>query len=291
LKISFIFNPRAGRHPGRPPLLERINSFIAENRLDAAVTSTERPRHATELARQAVEDGCDLVVAAGGDGMINEVAQSLVGTGSILGLLPHGSGNGLGRNLGLGSADHRAFRTLLAGRPRAIDTATANGLPFFNIAGAGFDAEVGRRFNRVRSRGLAPYFWAGFRTWLRHRPESFTISAGATTFAVQAALVAVANGEQYGGGACIAPGARIDDGQLDLIVVKRAGAFRAVPLLVRLCSHSFDRSPSVVHIRGERFVIRRSAPGCIHTDGEVHETDANIEVVVRPRSLRVMVPE
>ena len=90
-------------------------------------------------------------------------------------------------------------------------------------------------------------------------------------------------------GARIAPGAQIDDGQLDLIAVKPTGIFRSVSLLVRLFRRSFDRSPAVVRLRGERFVIRRPA-GCIHTDGEVHETDADIEVVVRPRSLRVMMP-
>ena len=290
LKIRFIFNPRSGRHFRRPSLLERINAFIAEYRLAATVVPTERPHHATELARQAVEDGCDLVVAAGGDGMINEVAQSLVGTNVILGLLPHGSGNGLGRHLGLRSADQRAFRTLLGGRPRPIDTATANGLPFFNIMGVGFDAEVGRQFNRTRSRGLSPYFWIGLRTWLRHRPESFAISTATATITVDASLVAVANGGQYGGGACIAPGARLDDGKLDLIAVRPVGVLGSVALLFRLFRHSFDRSPAVIHLRGERFVIRRSAAGCLHTDGEVHETEANLEVVVRPRSLLVMMP-
>ena len=290
LRIRFILNPRAGRHRGQPPLLDRINAFIDENRLTATVMQTERPRHAIELARQAVDDGCNLVVAAGGDGMINEVAQSLVGSDCVLGLLPHGSGNGLGRNLGLRSADARAFHTLLAGRQRIIDTATANGIPFFNVMGAGLDAEVSRRFNRIRSRGLVPYFWIGVRTWIRHRPESFTISTGTATVAVEATLVAVANGEQYGGGARIAPGAKVDDGQLDLIAVKHTGVLRSVLLVTRLFRHSFDQSPEIVHLRGERFLIRRTAPACIHTDGEVHETGADIDVVARPGSLRVMVP-
>jgi YegS/Rv2252/BmrU family lipid kinase len=271
-------------------LLERIGQFVAENRLAATVTPTERPRHATELARQAVAEGCELVVAAGGDGMINEVAQALVGSGSTLGLLPYGSGNGLARHLGLRSADDLAFRTLLTGRPRAIDTAAANGIPFFNVMGAGFDAEVSRCFNRIRKRGLLPYFLVGLRAWVRHRPGSFVISSGSDTITVQAALVAVANGEQYGGGACLAPGAQIDDGELDLIVVKPTGMIRSAALVVRLFRHSFDRSPAVVRLRGEQFLIRRPSPGCIHTDGEVHETGAEIAVVVRPRSLRVMMP-
>jgi YegS/Rv2252/BmrU family lipid kinase len=290
LKIRFIFNPRAGCHSGHVPIPERLRSFIAERGLSAQVVATERQHHATELARTAVEDGCDLVVAVGGDGMISEVAQSLVGSAAVLGLIPCGSGNGLGRHLGLVGPDERAFRTLLDGRPREIDTATANGIPFFNVMGAGFDAEVGRRFNRVRRRGLAPYFRIALGAWFNHRPEFYTITDDAGTIRTRASLVAVANGSQYGGGACIAPGARIDDGRLDLVVVKPAGVFRSACLLVRLFRRSFDRSPAVIHRQAARFLIERGAPGPIHTDGEVHETAARIEVLVKPRSLRVMAP-
>jgi YegS/Rv2252/BmrU family lipid kinase len=290
LKLRFIFNPRAGRGPGRPRLLARIHSFIAQHHLSATVVPTERPRHATELARRAVDDGCELVVAVGGDGMINEVAQALVGTDAVLGLIPCGSGNGLSRHLGLSRPDDRAFHTLLAGRKRTIDSGTANGIPFFNIVGAGFDAEISRQFNLVTSRGVAAYFRIGVRTWLRFRPETFVISDGQTTVTMRAALVAVANSDQYGNAAFIATGAQVDDGRLDLIAVPPSGFFRAGSLLVRLFLNSFDRGPGVVHLRGGRFTIRRTAPGCIHTDGEVHETGADIEVTIRPRSLHVMVP-
>jgi YegS/Rv2252/BmrU family lipid kinase len=271
-------------------LLSRIHAFISEHNLAATVVPTERPRHATELARRAVDDGCELVVAVGGDGMINEVAQALVGTDATLGLIPCGSGNGFSRHLGLARPDDRAFRTLLDGRRRTIDTGTANGIPFFNVMGAGFDAEISRQFNQVTSRGVAAYFRIGLSAWSRFRPETVVVGDGQTTVTMRALLVAVLNSDQYGGAAFVAPGAQIDDGQLDLIAVPAHGFFRAVPLLARLFLKSFDRGPGVVHLRGGRFTIQRPAPGCIHTDGEVHETGADIEVVIRPRSLHVMVP-
>lgn len=286
----FIFNPRAGRGSGRSRLLERIQAFIAEHHLTATVVPTERPRHATELARRAVDEGCKLVVAVGGDGMINEVAQALVGTDAVLGLIPCGSGNGLSRHLGLVRPDDRAFRTLLAGRQRTIDTGTANGIPFFNVMGAGFDAEISRQFNRITSRGVAAYFRIGVAAWHQFRPETFVIGDGQTTVTVRATLVAVANSDQYGGAAFIATGAQVDDGRLDLIALPASGFFRAVPLLARLFLNSCDRGHGVLHLRGKRFTIQRSAPGCIHTDGEVHETGADIEVAIRPGSLHVMVP-
>jgi YegS/Rv2252/BmrU family lipid kinase len=290
LNLRFIFNPRAGRGLGRTRLLERIHAFIAEHHLAATVVPTERPRHATELARRAVDDGCGLVVAVGGDGMINEVAQALVATDAILGLIPCGSGNGLSRHLGLPRPDDRAFRTLLAGRRRTIDTGTVNGIPFFNVMGAGFDAEISRQFNRITSRGVAAYFRIGVSAWHRFHPETFVISDGQNTVTIRATLVAVGNSDQYGGAAFVATGAQVDDGQLDLIAVPASGFLRAIPLLARLFLNSFDRGPGVVHLRGGHFTIQRTAPGCIHTDGEVHETGTDIEVLIRPQSLHVMVP-
>ena len=281
MNLRFIFNPRAGRGPGGPRLLDRIHAFITEHHLAAAVVPTERPRHATELARRAVDDGCGLVVAVGGDGLINEVAQALVGTDTVLGLIPCGSGNGLSRHLGLARPDDRAFRTLLAGRRRTIDTGTANGIPFFNVMGAGFDAEISRQFNRITSRVSA---------WHRFHPETFVIRDGQNTVTIRATLVAVGNSDQYGGAAFVATGAQVDDGRLDLIAVPASSFLQAVPLLARLFLNSFDRGPGVVHLRGGRFTIQRTAPGCIHTDGEVHETGPDIEVIIRPRSLHVMVP-
>ncbi len=290
MKIRFIYNPRAGRNAGHPSLLGRLRSFIAEHAPDATIMPTEQQHHATELARSAVEDGCGLVVAVGGDGMVNEVAQSLVGSAAILGFMPCGSGNGLSRHFGLPGPDDRAFRTLLGGRVRQIDTGTANGIPFFNIMGAGLDAEIGRQFNGLSRRGLVPYFRIGLRAWLRLRPESFAITDPTTTLRTQATLVSVANATQYGSGVCIAPRALVDDGELDLVVVRPAGFLRSICLLARLFLNSSDRSPMVIHRRSAGFLIERAAPGWIHTDGEVHQTGARIEVLVKPRSLRVMAP-
>jgi diacylglycerol kinase family enzyme len=107
---------------------------------------------------------------------------------------------------------------------------------------------------------------------------------------MDAFLMVVTNSDQYGNHARMAPGARVDDGLLDLVVVSPPGVAGAVALLVRLFLGNFDRSPRVRHLRSARFVIERSAPGLIHTDGETHETGATLEVVVCPRSLRIVVP-
>ncbi len=289
LKTRFIFNPRSGRNHRDPALLERCRAFIAEHRLDAGIAITERPGHATELARGALAEGCGLVVAVGGDGTMNEVAQALVHTEAALGLIPCGSGNGLGRHLGIPGPGRGAFRTLLNGRIRKIDTGLANGLPFFNAMGVGFDAEISFRFNHLTSRGLSSYLSTALGAYFSFVPEPFVIRNG-TSLSTRAFLVAVANSDQYGNDAMIAPGASVDDGRLDLVAIKPVSLFNALPLAVRLFTKTIDGSRSVQRLSGEHFVIEREAPGRLHTDGETHNTCASVEITVQPRSLKVMVP-
>jgi diacylglycerol kinase family enzyme len=123
---------------------------------------------------------------------------------------------------------------------------------------------------------------------LRH--ERVTIRTTTHDETLDILLVAVANSDQYGNNARIAPGARVDDGLLDLIAVRPVGLVGAAVLTARLFLGNFDRSPDVRRMRGSRFVIERVAPGLIHTDGETHDAGTAIDVVVHPRSLRVLVP-
>lgn len=290
MKARFIFNPHSGSNRRNPYLRERAQAFIKERGLDATVVSTERPRHATDLAKQAVDDGCNLVVAIGGDGTMNEVAAALVDSPAVFGLVPCGSGNGLGRHLGIHKAGSGAFRTLIEGTPLAIDTGFINGFPFFCAAGMGFEALIASRFAMLTSRGFSGYLRASATAWWNYQPEQYVILAGGQKRAVEAFTLAVANSSQYGNNAYIAPDASVHDGLLDLTAVPRVNLFNAVPLVWRLFNGSIKRVPTVTHLQSEQFVIERSAPGWIHTDGEPRATTARLEVTIKPRSLRIMVP-
>lgn len=290
-RARFIFNPRSGHNARNPWLLEHTRAFIAEHRLDAAVVPTERPRHATELARRALDEGCGLIVAIGGDGTMNEVAAALVGSGATLGLIPCGSGNGLGRHLGIPGPGKGAFRALLSGRSRAIDTGVIDGHPFFNAAGLGFDAVLSQRFNSLEKRGLRSYVPATLRTLRGYKPDTYSIaSPGRAPVKVRGFIASVANSDQYGNDCFIAPGARVDDGLLDLTVLPGLTVLNTLPLAVRLFTKRIDGARGVERLRAERFAITRSNAGPIHTDGEVREAGAEVEIAVRPASLRIAVP-
>jgi diacylglycerol kinase (ATP) len=290
--MRLIFNARSGRFKRNAQLLPLLRDFIAARSLDAEVCLTEGPGHATVLAREAVRSGCGRVVAVGGDGTVNEVAQALRDTSAVLGIVPTGSGNGLARHLRLPAAPATSLELATAAGARVVDldTGAVNGRPFFNAMGLGLDAEISRRFNLLTRRGLPAYVRTALSAFAASRSEPCVITAAGHSEAMEILLIAIANSDQYGNGARIAPGARADDGLLDLVAVGRVGLIGGAILAARLFLGSFDRGHPVRHLRGPRFHIERAAPGVIHTDGEVHPADAHLEVVVHPRSLRVVVP-
>jgi len=293
MKTRFILNPISGRGRRTARLRPALLEFIAREHLDARLEVTAGPGHATELAQAAVADGCERVVAVGGDGTMNEVAQALVRTAAALAIVPAGSGNGLALHLGLPTRPEKAFALLADADARvvAIDTGTANGHAFFNVMGLGFDAEVSLRVNRLTHRGLAAYVRTGLAASARHQAERVTVSDGnGIRQTLDTFLVSVGNSDQYGNAARFAPGARVDDGLLDLVAVRPTGWLGAGPLAARLFLGSFDRSPQVCRLRSAHFVIQRPSPGLIHTDGETHDTAATVEIAIRPRSLRLVVP-
>ena len=290
MKARFIFNPHSGSNRRNPYLRERAEAFIKERGLDATVVNTERPRHATDLARRAVDDGCNLVVAIGGDGTMNEVASALVDTPAVFGLIPCGSGNGLGRHVGIRKPGNGAFQTLLDGRAMPIDTGLVNGFAFFNAMGLGFEADIAVRFSRQTNRGLAGYIRVGFPSFFAHRPERCIVHHAQGTDTLDAFTLAVMNSDQYGNDARVAPGARLDDGHFELISVPQVGFLGACGMLYRLGTDTFDQVKAVTRFSGANFVIERAKPGWIHTDGEPRATTARLEVSLKPHSLRIMVP-
>ena len=285
LRPLFIVNPLSGRVARILPAVRAFASTI-----DAELILTEAPLHATALAGAALARGTALIVAVGGDGTLNEVARQLVGTPAALGLVPCGSGNGLSRHLGVHGSLRHIFAVLKAGHIRTIDTGVADGHPFFTVAGLGFEADVAHRFNQLQHRGFINYVRTAARALGAAAPQPFDITHAAGRTTLSAFTLAVANSDQYGNRATIAPGARVDDGQIDLTAVPPITLLNAAPLVARLFTGTLDRAPSVLRLRGSHFVVSRPAPSTIHTDGETHPVGTEIRFEVKPASLRVVAP-
>jgi diacylglycerol kinase (ATP) len=254
------------------------------------VRLTERARHASEIAVQALNDGCELVVAVGGDGTMNEVASTLIGSDRTFGLVPCGSGDGLGRHLGIHGSIGAALKVLASGRPHRIDTGLADGHPFFTAAGIGFEAEIAHRFNQLNRRGFVRYLTTSAKAFRHWKPEVYNITDQTGSETVRAFTLAVTNANQYGNNARIAPEALVDDGLLDLCIVPPIGFWNAMPLAANLFRGTIGRVRGVTIRRGEHFLVARESAGWLHTDGELHQAGTRIEFTIRPASLRIMVP-
>ncbi len=289
----FIVNRSAGRH--RVDLAGILEDALGLKPVD--VRHTEHPGHAEELARAAVEEGTGLIIAVGGDGTINEVSRALLNTAAVLGVIPTGSGNAFARTLGLPLRPDDACRFLSAdpvSGPRTIDAGTIDGHCFLTTAGIGIDALTcwiyANRGRRSR-RGLLPYLSAALQASTQFQPGEVTITVDdEAPLRLTPALLTIANGDQFGYGAVIAPGARMDDGELDLRVVGARHALRLLWDSRRLFMGSIDGLSGLRRTRGRTIRIERSQPGPIQVDGEVFEAEAVFEVQVVPAALQVIAP-
>lgn len=291
MSVLAILNPRAGV-AARKAL--RALARGAPGWEAIAVEQTQARGHAHDLARAAAGRGLACVLAVGGDGTVNEVATGLLGSETALGVIPVGSGNGLARTLGVPLEPHAALQALVTGSTLRMDVGLINGRPFLNVAGAGFDAVVGADFHhhglRGGRRGVATYLHLGLRRAFRYTAPTFVLESDAGRREGRVFLVAFANGRQYGAGAVLAPRARLDDGQLDVIVIDAASVLEVLLNVPRLFTGRIERFRRFRHHGTRQARLVSALPFDFHRDGEPEARVTQLEVSLMTRALRVRVP-
>jgi len=216
--VRFLVNPGARSGAGRASL-DRVR--VLAGRHGAGLVVSRRVGDLAEQARRAAEDGVERLLVAGGDGTMHHAVQGLAGTATALGVIPLGTGNDLALALGTPRDLEEAVRHALTAPVRRIDLIRAGDTFCVGYAGAGFDSQVARRANRVRRfRGGWVYPWAALRTLMSFAPPFAKVAWDGGAFEGRVMFVDAANLPTYGGGMRIAPSARIDDGLLDLLIVK-----------------------------------------------------------------------
>lgn len=294
MRVGIVINPISGRRGSRPGEPARRRAFTESRAAAAGITATvvmtEGPGHARILSQTFVEQGCDTVIAMGGDGTVNEVAQALAGTPTALGILPCGSGDGLARGLRLPASADAAMDIALSSSFTAIDVGTANDRIFLNIAGVGFDAAVARAFAGRSKRGAVGYVKSGVSLAWTYAAAHYEVTwhTGADEEAREGRkfLVAFANASTYGNGAVLAPAASFQDGVLDVVLVDAGGPLQQFWRGRRLFWRSGSPAQGLERSRATRATVHGSALVC-HVDGEVFEVSGALEIGVRPGALRV----
>lgn len=294
MHVGIVINPVAGRRGSRSGEAERRRAFTL-SRADAAgvgatVVMTEGRGHARELAQSFVEMSCDTVIAMGGDGTVNEVAQALAGTAMPLGIVPCGSGDGFARGLGLPADPERAMDVALTATAIPIDVGYAGDRIFLNIAGVGFDAAVAHRFADRSTRGVFGYLSAGIRLVWAYAESEYEIrwDTGVAEESRQGRrfLLGFANAPAYGNGAVLAPDASVQDGVLDMVLVDAGGPLRQIWRARRLFWNHRQTAEGIERGRVVSATVRGDVLVC-HVDGEPFEASGTLEIRVRPRALLV----
>lgn len=291
MKLLYIINPASGKLRRDTGFVDRLTAQAKRLGVAGEMKFTQHAKHATELAALGVEQGFDCVVAVGGDGTMNEVAQGLVHQDCLMGLVPCGSGNGLGRHLGIVGGVERALQILGQGAVKSIDSGSVNEHPFFNVMGIGFDAEISERFNHLESRGLSSYIKVGTQAFFSYRPRHYHVQNGTSTRVTDAWMVSVANSAQFGNNAYIAPQAQVDDGLLDLVCLCPAHPLQVLPLTFRLFAKNIHKSPRAITMQAKTFTVECEGASTIHTDGEVYQTEKILNIVNHPKSLKIIAPK
>lgn len=288
-KIAFIVNPKSGT-TNKNDIPKIILEAIDHGRFETAILFTKYAGHATELTTDFVKDGFSRVIAVGGDGTVNEVAKALINTHVALGIVPCGSGNGLGRFLQVPLKVKAAANLQNTGKISTIDCGTINGHPFFCTCGVGFDAHIGNKFAQNTSRGFWTYFRVTMVSFLTYKAQKYAIKIDSEKIMSRAFLITVANAGQYGNEAYIAPQADIRDGMLDLRLLLPFPKRKALGIGYRLFNKTMDRCAYMKVWKGKTISINRRQEGEVHLDGEPAMMGKKLKIQIIEKVLKVIIP-
>lgn len=286
--FRFIVNPVAG--PGDNQFYWRsLKKILLKNGIDFKKKTTKRQGHATSWANKRVKKGTDsVIVSVGGDGTFNEVASSLVNTSLQMAHIPRGSGNGLARMLNIPSRIKKIPAYLQKGRSVNIDVGALDDQYFFCTAGFGFDALIAHHFSTSNQRGLKSYVLYILKTFINYKGVEACISLDGENMTGMFFTVTVANANQYGNNAFIAPKADLQDGLLDVIIIRPFSKW-ITPVVVLALFGKWIHKFSFVETRKVKSIkiISLSSP-YFHRDGEAERIDSPVTIRVIPRALRLL---
>lgn len=284
----FIVNKVSGNGKGYKTW-KKIEKILEKKQVNYEVFFSERPKHATEIARNLVQDKrTKIVVAVGGDGTIHDVANGLAGSAVPLGCIPAGSGNDFARGLQISIDYEEALEKILTGEQRKIDIATIGGQCCMTVVGIGFDGQVAKTTNESMYKKWLNWLGLGSLTYVFslvevmrcYKPVTIMLHIdGKKQEFTNVWLIAVANCPYYGGGMKICPDARCDDGLLDLCIVHDISKWELLRVFPRVYKGKHILHPSVTMLKGKHVEVLPESPLLIHGDGEViGETPITVSV-------------
>ena len=286
--LVFIINPKSGVERNKQ-IQDAIEKHLDKSVYSYEIQYTQHAGHGTELARIAAASAAFAVVAVGGDGSVNDIIKGLLGTNTLLAIIPKGSGNGLARTLSIPLDLPKAIQTINRCKVEAIDIGFANGKIFASNAGVGFDALVCKKFSQSNRRGLMVYTWLITKYMWLYRNWKWSLSINGEQLEETAFFISVANGRQFGYNFKIAEDASWTDGLLDVVIIRKFPKILAAVLGFRMLSGTLLKSKYVRRIRAKHIVITNPQLKWMQTDGDAVACSNSIEFTIQEKAQKVIV--
>lgn len=288
--VLFIINKAAGK--GFQPAVEgKILDICSRFDAECTIEFTQSRGHATTLAHAGRAKGFQKIVAIGGDGTLNEVAQALVHTEVSMGIVPKGSGNGLSRHLGIPLTFEKAIENIFTGQSVLIDTFLVNNHLSINVSGVGFDGHVANLFGKDGKRGLLGYVKLTIQEFFRFKEFTCELTIDGKSIPAKAFIIAVANSSQYGNNARIAPMASVMDHKLHLTLLTKVPLYALLPFMLRFFTNRVYNSAYCSTFDGSSFQLGMQKEVAYHIDGEASGIEQNFLITLQPASLRLIIPK
>ena len=302
-KIIYLINPISGTRR-KSSLQELITRRTREEGFEFSIHPTRADGDYRSLIPLIREEGVTDIVICGGDGTVSAVAAALAGVDVNVGIIPMGSGNGLAFAARIPARTELALDLVFKGRASWIDGFFINDQFSCMLCGIGFDAEVAHEFARQARRGLQTYVRVTFNRFFRAQPFPFRIvlpsanGGAATSFPVDAFFINIANGNQFGNNFTIAPKASLQDGLLDIVIVRKAGRFRMLLSVIRqvLGWNAVQHMPSgrgntqVLYFQVPSLEIENPGNAPLHIDGDPKDTATTFRIRTVPKVIRLIQP-
>lgn len=287
-RILFIINPIAGTRSKKD--IPSLIKSILKGKVEYKIKETNYSGQASVIVSENL-GLFDVFVAVGGDGTVNEVGTALLGTKGVLGIIPLGSGNGLARHLGVPLKVKSAIEFFLDNNQvQRIDTCLVNEQPYLMTSGIGFEAKLTQIFSEDKGRGLYTYIKSGIKCFRNYKSSKYSVEIDGNIQNLNVFTLSVANTSQYGNNTFINPLSDVQDGLLDVCILKPVQVIHSLDVLRKIFTRKLHESRYYEMVRAKKVVITSKTEG-YHFDGEyIKSEDDKLVFEINPASLNVLVP-
>ncbi|MBC7510486.1 MAG: YegS/Rv2252/BmrU family lipid kinase [Ferruginibacter sp.] len=296
-KIIYFINPISGTKD-KTPALKIIAARTRQQNIPFEILHTNPQGNYFFLKEKIENEAITDIVICGGDGTVSQVASSLIDQDINIGIIPMGSGNGLALAAKIPKEIHKALDVIFTGKGRYIDSFFINDVFSCMLCGLGFDAQVAHDFSKQSSRGLGTYIKKTIENFITANPYPFEIVNKGKSFATEAFFISIANSNQFGNRFTIAPQASLNDGLLDIVIVKKMSKMRMLLAVIKqimagkINEHdekTFHKK-DILYFQTSQLIIYNLATAPLHIDGEPAYTAKKLVVKIIPDAFKLIQP-